>query len=130
MAGTLVTIHSIWRWLVLVGLVVALAYGFSRRSDAAPLEKGTARPFTLALIMLDIQVLIGILVWITGRGWEFDVFRAWIHPAGMLIALGVGHAVVGRATRSGGTGAYRTAAFGILATLAIVAAAIPEDAWF
>ena len=77
MAGTLVTIHSIWRWLVLVGLVVALAYGFSRRSDAAPLEKGTARPFTLALIMLDIQVLIGIL-----------------------------------------------------ATLAIVAAAIPEDAWF
>ncbi len=130
MADTLVTIHSIWRWIVLLGLIVAVGYGFSRPSDAAPLRKDTARTFTIALIMLDIQVLIGILLWIVDRGWDLDVFRAWIHPVGMLIALGVGHAVVGRATRSGGTGAYRTAALGILATLVIVAATIPRDAWF
>ncbi len=130
MADTLVTVHSIWRWLVLVGLVVALVYGFSRSSDAPPLEKSTARPFTFALILLDIQVLIGLLVWIAGSGWDLGVFRAWIHPAGMLIALGIGHAVVGRATKSGTPSAYRTAAYGILVTLAIVAATIPRDAWF
>ena len=130
MTDTLVTIHSIWRWLVLVGLVVALAYGFSRSSDAAPLSKQTAQPFTFALIMLDIQVLIGLVVWIAGSGWDLDVFRAWIHPVGMLVALGVGHAVVGRATKSGAASANRTAALGILVTLAIVAATIPRDAWF
>lgn len=130
MAETLVTIHSIWRWLVLVGLVVAAVYGFSRPSEAAALDKSAARPFTFALMTLDIQVLIGLLVWITNRAWELDVFLAWIHPVGMLLALGVGHAVVGRATKSGKTTAYRTAAFGILAALAIVAASIPRDAWF
>lgn len=130
MADTLVTIHSIWRWLVLVGLVVAVVYGFSRSSTTAPLSKSTAQPFTFALIMLDIQVLIGLLVWIAGSGWELGVFRAWIHPAGMLIALGVGHAVVGRAKKSAGTAAYRTAAIGILAALVIVAGTIPSDAWF
>jgi hypothetical protein len=130
MADTLVTIHSIWRWLVLVGLVVALAYGFSRSSNAAPLEKSTARPFTFALILLDIQVLIGLLVWIAGTGWDLEVFRAWIHPAGMLIALGVGHALVGRAIKSGKPTAYRSAALGILVTLVIVAGTIPSDAWF
>jgi hypothetical protein len=130
MSDTLVTIHSIWRWLVLVGLVVALVYGFSRSSDAPALEKSTARPFTFALILLDVQVLIGLLVWIAGSGWDLDVFRAWIHPVGMLIALGIGHAVVGRAAKSGRPSAYRTAAYGLLATLAIVAATIPRDAWF
>ena len=130
MAETLVTVHSIWRWLVLVGFAVALVYGLTRSSDAAPLDKSTSRPFTFALMMLDIQVLIGLLVWITNRAWELDVFLAWIHPVGMLLALGVGHAIVGRATKSGTTTAYRTAAFGILAALAIVAATIPRDAWF
>lgn len=130
MVDTLVTVHSVLRWVVLAGLVVALAYGFSRAPDAAPLGKSTARPFTLALIGLDVQALVGVLVWIAGRGWDLDVFRAWIHTVGMLIALGVGHAMVGRATKSGKTGAYRTAGLGILATLAIVAIAIPRDAWF
>jgi hypothetical protein len=130
MVDTLVTIHSVLRWVVLVGLVLAVAYGFSRAADTAPLGKSTARPFTLALIGLDFQVLVGVLVWTAGRGWDLDVFRAWIHPAGMLMALGVGHAMVGRATKSAKTGAYRTAGLGILATLAIVAATIPRDAWF
>jgi hypothetical protein len=130
MAETLVTIHSVWRWLVLVGLVAALVYGFSRPSGAAPLDKSTARPFTFSLVLLDIQVLIGLLVWIAGSGWESNVFLAWIHPIGMLVALGIGHALVGRAVKSGVPGAYRKAALGVLAALVIVTALIPSDAWF
>ncbi len=130
MAETLVTIHSVWRWLVLIGLVAALVYGFSRPLGAAPLDKSTARPFTFSLVMLDIQVLIGLLVWITGSGWDRNVFLAWIHPVGMLVALGIGHALVGRAVKSGVPGAYRKAALGVLAALVIVTALIPTDAWF
>jgi hypothetical protein len=37
---------------------------------------------------------------------------------------------VGRATKSGGTGGYRTAAFGILGALIIVGGLIPSGAWF
>ena len=130
MADALVTIHSIWRWLVLAALVIAVVYGLTRRSGAAPLEKRTAQPFTLALISLDIQVLIGLVLWVAARGWELEVFQAWIHPIGMLIALGVGHAVVGRAKKSEGTTPYRTAALGILATLVLVGGTIPSDGWF
>ncbi len=130
MTETLVTIHSIWRWLVLVGLIAALVYGLSRRSDAPPLDKSTGRPFTFALIILDIQVLIGLLVWIAGSGWELNVFLAWIHPVGMILALGLGHALVGRAVRSGGTRGYRTAAFGIVGALIIVGGLIPSGSWF
>ena len=130
MAETLVTIHSIWRWLVLVGLIAALVYGFTRSSDAPPLDKRTGRPFSFALMILDIQVLIGLLVWIAGSGWQLNVFLAWIHPVGMILALGLGHALVGRATRSGGTGSYRAAAFGPLGALVIVGGLIPSGAWF
>ena len=129
MAETLITLHSIWRWLVLVGLVVALVYGFTRSSEAGPLDKSTGRPFTLALIILDIQVLIGLLVWIAGSGWQLNVFLAWIHPLGMILALALGHAQVGRAVNSGGTGGYRVAAFGILGALVIVGGLIPSGAW-
>ena len=130
MAETLVTIHSIWRWLVLVGLIAALVYGLTRSSDAPPLDKSTGRPFSFALMLLDIQVLIGLLVWIAGSGWQLNVFLAWIHPVGMILALGLGHALVGRATRSGGTGSYRAAAFGPLGALVIVGGLIPSGAWF
>ena len=130
MAETLVTIHSIWRWLVLVGLIAALVYGFTRSSDTPPLDKSTGRPFSFALMILDIQILIGLLVWIAGSGWQLNVFLAWIHPVGMILALGLGHVLVGRATKSGRTGGYRAAAFGLLGTLIIVGGLIPSGAWF
>lgn len=130
MAETLVTIHSIWRWLVLVGLIAALVYGFTRSSDGPPLDKSTGRPFSFALMILDVQVLIGLLVWIAGSGWQLNVFLAWIHPMGMILALGLGHALVGRASKSGGTGGYQAAAFGLLGALIIVGGLIPSGAWF
>jgi hypothetical protein len=67
---------------------------------------------------------------LAGSGWELDVFRAWVHPIGMLGALGLGHVLVGRAIRSGGMRGYRSAAIGVLITLVIVAGLIPSDAWF
>jgi hypothetical protein len=85
--------------------------------------------FSLAMVALDIQILLGMVLWIANRGWELGAFRAWVHPAGMLIALGVGQALLGRAKRCEGVAAYRFATLGVLLTLAIVAASIPRDAW-
>lgn len=129
MVDTLVSIHSEFRWLVLVVLVVALVGGLYRWWRPARFTKKSARPFAVALILLDIQVLLGLLVWISGHGWELGAFRAWVHPVGMIIALGVGHALIGQAIKSEGSSAYRNATLGMLVTLAIVAATIPRDAW-
>jgi hypothetical protein len=129
MTDFLVSFHSEWRWLVLAALVVALGFGAYRWQRPQPFSGRNARVFSLAMVALDIQILVGIIVWIAGRGWELGAFRAWIHPAGMLIALGVGHALVGRAKKSEGANAYRFATLGVLLTLAIVAATIPRDAW-
>jgi hypothetical protein len=129
MTDFLVSFHSEWRWLVLVALVVALGFGIYRWRRPVPFAGGSARVFSLALVALDIQVLLGIVVWIAGRGWELGAFRAWIHPVGMLLALGVGHVFLGRARNAEGSEAFRLATLGILLTLAVVAAAIPQDAW-
>jgi hypothetical protein len=129
MTDFLITFHSEWRWLVLAALVVALGFGLYRWQRPVPFIGGSARVFSLAIVGLDIQVLLGVVVWITGRGWELGAFRAWIHPVGMLIALGVGHAFLGRARKAEGSAAYRLATLGILLTLVIVAASIPRDAW-
>ena len=130
MAETLVDIHSIVRWAVLAALLAAVVYGFTRASGGASWTSKAGRPFTWSLMLIDIQVLIGVIVWISRKGWELGAFRAWIHPVGMLVALGVGHALVGRAGKAEGAGAYRLAAFGLLAALVIVAVSIPRDAWF
>ncbi len=76
-----------------------------------------------------MQVLIGIVLWISGRGWELNVFRAWIHPVGTLVGLGVGHALVGRAKTSEGPRAFRLSAVALLLVLAIVVLSIPRDGW-
>ena len=129
MTDFLITFHSEWRWLVLVALVVALGLGIYRWQRPVPFVGGSARVFSLALVALDIQVLLGIIVWIAGRGWDLPLFRAWIHPVGMLLALGVGHVFLGRARKAEGAEAFRMATLGILLTLVVVAAAIPHDAW-
>ena len=129
MTDFLVTFHSEWRWLVLAALVVALGSGIYRWRRPVPFTGGNARVFSLALVVLDIQVLLGIVVWIAGRGWELGAFRAWIHPVGMLLALGVGHVFLGRARKVEGAAAFRLATIGIFLTLAVVAASIPQEAW-
>lgn len=130
MAETLVDIHSIVRWIVLAALLAALVYGFTRASGGAVWTAEAGRPFTWSLMALDVQVLIGVIVWISRRAWELGAFRAWIHPVGMLVALGVGHALVGRAGKAEGAAARRLASLGLVAALVIVAVSIPRGAWF
>ncbi len=130
MAEILLQIHSIVRWLLLAVLAAVAVYGFVSASRQVGWSPAAARPFSWALLLMDIQVLIGILVWITGRAWKLGAFRAWIHPAGILIALGVGHALAGRAKKTEGSAGYRLSAVSLLAVLVIVAVTIPRDAWF
>jgi hypothetical protein len=83
--------------------------------------------FTLAV---DIQVLIGILLWAVRQEWGRDWFLAWVHPVLMLGAAGLAHAGRARAERAEDSAAKgRTAAYFLGASLVVMLIAIPIAAW-
>src|SRR5438093_3118539 len=96
----LVSAHSLLRWLVLLGAVVALVVALVGWLGPGTPER-TARQATLAYaVLLDLQVLLGIVMWISekrwaggGRQFQFE------HPLMMLVALAVVHIVAARARR-------------------------------
>ncbi|MDQ3927881.1 MAG: hypothetical protein M3328_01910, partial [Chloroflexota bacterium] len=104
MTGLLVDVHSIFRWVVLltavaaIGVAVLSATGTRRwgvLGDRASLF------FTLAM---DIQFLIGVLVWVLERRWEGDVALGWLHPLAMLLAVALAHIGRSRADRDATSG--------------------------
>ncbi len=122
----LVTIHSVFRWVVLAALVAAVIYGILRALRRDVWSPGSSRPFAIAAMALDIQVLIGIVLWVLSQAWEANPFLAVIHPVIMLLAVGVAHVTV-RRSRGNGTSpaAYWIGGLGFLGALALVVAAIP-----
>jgi hypothetical protein len=109
-------------YLVAVVLLVSAFLAFGRAKDAREYAKG---PYTGALVLLDIQVLLGLVLYGVERYWEADPLVAYVHPALALAALGVGHALVGRAGRQQQVvDAHRTAGRGLVAALVLAVAAV------
>jgi hypothetical protein len=122
----LVTIHSIFRWVVLAVLVGVAVYGIAQALRRHPWSPGSARPFSIAAVVLDTQVLIGIVLWVLTQAWDANPFLALIHPIVMLLAVGVAHVALGRARANGSSpAAYWIGGLGFLGALALVLAAIP-----
>ena len=118
---TLVRIHADFRWLVLAALVVAIAMGWYRYRQGAEWTKPGQRLFSVAMIVFDIQVTIGIILLIA-NGWpdRFD------HPILMLAAVAVGHIGLGRARKADEAGrSYALASGWMAGALVLVVAAIP-----
>jgi len=114
----------------MVALLAVGVLGLVRSRGGAAWAEGSDRPFTLATIMLDVQLALGIILWIGNSGWDQSFFIKVIHPVGMLLAAGVAHMAVVRARKGPATSAYRVAGLGLLVALVVVAATIPRDAWF
>lgn len=138
---TLVVVHSVLRWVVLAALLGLGAWGLVQAPKAVRFDP---RPFSFGAVIVDIQVLIGIVLY-AGNGW-YDVPDAaswtnrvlipYIHPLAMLAALGVVHAALSRARRrdaaaetggdvTGARDAYRAVGVGYLFSLIVIVLAIP-----
>ncbi len=116
MYNILVMTHSGWRWLViLIGAIflVKMLLGLVQKGEWSKLDRQLGLFTTIAV---DIQVLLGLLVWIFGL-----VGKAWWtasmgtppymeHPVLMLLALAIMHVGWSRAKKeSTDAGKYQKA---------------------
>ncbi len=120
----LVTIHSWTRWLVLAALVGGVVVGLLRyrnRSGWSP------HYYQLMVMVVDIQVAIGVAIWLFYDGWKRGFFYAVLHPVTMLLALAAAHVGFVFAKRRDTSRSWLLMAVVSVASLALVVAAIPWD---
>jgi hypothetical protein len=116
------TIHQWVGYGVAVVVLVSALMGFSRAKDAREFTPG---PYAAAMVLLDIQVLLGLVLYVLGGYWNDRPEIAYLHPVLALLALGIGHALIGRAKKHRmAVEAHRTAGRGLLLALVFVFAAI------
>ncbi len=127
----LVTLHDLWRWVVLAAFAVAVVGGVRKWRQGAEWRVDDRRWPLVATVTLDIQVLLGILIWAGQARWSGDhpFFTTWLHPIIMLAALAVAHATLSRSRRLRGPDRHRAVAVGLLAALIIVILGVPRYAW-
>jgi hypothetical protein len=123
----LIDIHSWLRWLVLAVAVAVPVVAYTRYRSGTAWVAGSDRPFALAAVVVDLQVALGIVIWIGERSWSGSAFFAFVHPLAMLAALAAIHVGVGRARREASTRSYLVVAVAFLVGLVLVVAGVP---WF
>ena len=126
----LVDLHSIWRWLVLLAAVLAIALSALSAFGSRPWDNLADRLSFFFTVALDVQVLIGVVLWVLNQAWTRDAFIGFIHPVLMLAAVAVAH--VGRARSERATGDRsrgRVALVFFIVSLVIVVLAIPTASW-
>ena len=133
-------VHSWLRWLVILLALAAIARALAGAARHRPWTPADARAGRLFVIALDVQILIGLLLYFAlspitraaltdlGRAMEVSAMRYWAveHVFGMLVAVVLAHRGVSRVRTITDHGRKHRAA-AIFFTLALVAilASIP-----
>src|SRR4051812_7685709 len=99
----LVTIHSIWRYVVLITALGAIGLALMAYLGSRDWDNLSDRFAFFFPLAMDIQVLIGILVWLLANWERSDNFLLWIHPLLMIVAVGIAHAGRAVAERTEGS---------------------------
>jgi hypothetical protein len=120
----LVTVHSWVRWLVLLALIGGAVVGLVRYRRRADWDGGI---FQVAVMILDIQVAIGVVIWIVDKAWDETFFFKVLHPVSMLAALAVAHAGFAVAKRRADLRSNLLAGASLFVSLVLIVLAIPWD---
>jgi hypothetical protein len=124
---TLVSVHSMLRWVVLLAGVVALVVALVGWLGSAASDRTTRQAMLIYAVSLDVQVLLGIVIWVLGNYWQSEIRQfKFEHPITMLLALIVAHVAAARARRAPTpTAAARGRAIGAAVSLLTVLIGIP-----
>lgn len=120
MQQTLANIHRMSGYVIFLVVLAVGIWGFAQRKSGRDFEPG---PFSFTMILVDLQVTLGLIVYVVGKFWESSdaPLLAYVHPIVMLVALGVGHAMLGRARREQMVAdAYARAGSGLLAATVLI----------
>lgn len=128
--GWVVTLHSVWRWVVLLLGVGAIVLALMSAARSRPWDALSDRLSFFFTLSMDIQLLIGIVVWVMQSRWNSDLAIGYLHPLAMLAAVGLAHIGRVRAERmaSDADKGKQTALF-FIASLVVVLIAIPLSSW-
>jgi hypothetical protein len=124
------TLHSYWRWVVLLVGVAAIIFALLAMTGNRPWDALADRLALFFTISLDIQVLIGLVVWVTQQRWSGDLFLGYIHPLAMLAAVALAHIGRTRADRASDSrekGRFATLFF--VGSFVVILLAIPLGSW-
>lgn len=122
MTAVLADVHQWLGYLVSVVVLGAALVAFRKAKEAAEFRPG---PYALAMVLLDLHVTLGIVLYGAGQYWNARPEVAYVHPVLAFAALGVGHALLSRARSTQmAVDAHRTAGRGLVFALLLVLAAI------
>jgi hypothetical protein len=119
----LATIHQYTGYTIALVVLVLAVLGFGRAKDAREFVPG---PCVIGAVLLDIQVLAGLVLYGMGGNWDHpSALVRYVHPALALLALVAAHAGVKRARRQQmAVDAHRGAARALVLALLLIVAAI------
>jgi hypothetical protein len=125
-----VTVHSYWRWVVLLVGLAAIALAVMSMNGRRPWDGLSDRLSLFFTITMDIQLLIGIVVWISEQKWSGDVMLGYVHPLAMIAAVGLAHVGRVRADKEREDRMKgRQAALFFVASFVVILIAIPLGSW-
>lgn len=120
MTDFFLTAHSVWQYVVLAAVVVSLYFAFANTT----MDPTAERMYRITTVVVDIQVALGLVLWIVDSGWSLGFLQGWLHPIIGLSAVGVLHAFVSRAREGQPEAANRTMRLGLVGVIVLVVAAI------
>jgi hypothetical protein len=120
------TVHSFWRYGVLLAAVVAIVGALAGWLGALPPRETARRAGVLYVIALDIQVLIGIVLWLGKGGMALPPPFRLEHPLTMILAAVAAHVgqVLARRAKTP-KAAARAVTIAVLVSLVLVIVGIP-----
>ena len=110
--------------MVLGALLAGAVIGLDRYRRRADWESGL---FQVGVMTIDVQVSIGVVIWIYDNTWSETFFFKVAHPSFMLAALVVAHLGLALAKRRADVRSNVVAGGSFVVALALIIGAIPWD---
>lgn len=111
--------HQIWQYVSLAAVILSIGFSFQKEMTST-----SEKVYRISAVAIDIQVALGIVLWLFDSGWSLGLVQGWVHPIFGLAAVGAVHAVVSMARRLDPVEANKRVRWGFIAVLVLVVAAI------